>query len=120
MPINKQLRDILDRLPRSEDDLVSHQRPSKKYPDGGRPLAERRLLVSLKRLCKRCGFRNPDPDVPLPDVPLPDVPLPDVPLPDVPLPPAGQLRRVVPADRILPHFRKPDRLQLPAGVRPAV
>lgn len=60
IPINEALRKILDRLPRSEDGLVFHARPSKKYPKGDGPIKERRLLRSIKRLCKRCKFVNPD------------------------------------------------------------
>ena len=30
------------------------------HPDGGGPVDERRLLRSLKRLCRRCKFTKPD------------------------------------------------------------
>lgn len=59
IPLNKELRNILLGLPHHADGRVFHQQPSKKYPDGGRPLNNDRLLKSLKRLCKRCGFDNP-------------------------------------------------------------
>jgi integrase len=59
IPLNGELRKILDGHPHHPDGRVFHQRPSKKYPSGDRPLSERRILRSLKRLCKRCGFENP-------------------------------------------------------------
>jgi integrase len=59
IPINRELRPVLETLPAREGRLFS-ARPSPKYPDGDNPLSERRLLISLKRLCKRCGFKDPD------------------------------------------------------------
>jgi integrase len=58
IPIHPNLREILDRLPRNFDRVFT-ARPSKKHPDGGGPIDERRLLMSLKRLCRRCAFVNP-------------------------------------------------------------
>jgi integrase len=59
IPINPALREVLCGLPRSFECVFS-ARPSKKYPDGGGPIDERRLLRSLKRLCRRCKFVNPE------------------------------------------------------------
>lgn len=59
IPVNEALRKILDELPRRDGVRIFFQRPSTHYPKGDRPLSERRLLLSLKRLCKRCGFQNP-------------------------------------------------------------
>jgi site-specific recombinase XerD len=58
IPLNQELRSVLDQLPHRADGYVFGQRPSKKFPSGGR-LNDRRLLMSLKRLCRRCGFENP-------------------------------------------------------------
>jgi integrase len=57
VPIHAELRLVLDGLPR-QFDRVFTALPSTKYPDGGAPLNERRCLVAMKRLCKRCGFSN--------------------------------------------------------------
>ena len=59
VPIHEDLRPLLDKLPRTHD-WVFTARPSKKHPEGGGMISERRLLLSLKRLCKRCKFHNPD------------------------------------------------------------
>jgi integrase len=60
IPVNQALRKYLDALDHHEDGRVFHQQPSSHYPEGGRPLSERRLLKSLKRLCKRCKFDDPN------------------------------------------------------------
>lgn len=60
IPINEALRKVLDGLPRGDSGRIFFQRPSEKYPNGDKELSERRLLLSLKRLCKRCGFANPN------------------------------------------------------------
>lgn len=58
IPIHPQLRALLDQLPRRFDRVfTAHASP--KHPDGGAPVNERRLLLSLKRLCRRCKFTNP-------------------------------------------------------------
>jgi integrase len=59
IPVSGKLRKFLDDLPRHEDGLLFHQQPSSHYPKGDRPLSERRLLTSLKRLCKRAKFYSP-------------------------------------------------------------
>ena len=59
VPVNPKLHDVLDRLPRTPSRVFS-ARPSKKYPEGTGPIDERRLLTSLKRLCRRCGFKDPN------------------------------------------------------------
>ena len=59
VPIHAKLRELLDDHPRTFDHVFT-SRPSEKYPDGGGPIDERRLLTSLKRLCRRCKFANPD------------------------------------------------------------
>ena len=59
VPVNPKLHDVLDQLPRTPGRVFS-ARPSKKYPEGTGPIDERRLLTSLKRLCRRCGFQNPN------------------------------------------------------------
>jgi integrase len=59
VPIHKDLRTLLDTLPRTHE-WVFTARPSAKHPEGGGMISERRLLLSLKRLCKRCGFPNPN------------------------------------------------------------
>lgn len=59
IPIHPELRKVFDRLPR-DFDRVFTARPSLKFPDGGGPIDERRLLRSLKRLCRRAKFDNPD------------------------------------------------------------
>jgi len=60
IPVSEELRKVLDGLPRADGGRIFYQRPSTHYPKGDRPLSERRLLVSLKRLCKRCQLLNPD------------------------------------------------------------
>ncbi len=60
IPLNKELASILAPLVRHDDGRLFHQQPSHKYPHGGRPLSSDKLLKSLKRLCKRCGFSNPN------------------------------------------------------------
>jgi integrase len=57
IPLNPALLPYLNTLPRSFETVFA-ARPSKKHPRGGAPISERRLLVSLKRLCKRCGFAD--------------------------------------------------------------
>jgi integrase len=51
------LRRVLDGMPRG-DGRIFMALPSPKHPQGGAPMNERRCLVALKRLCKRCGFAN--------------------------------------------------------------
>lgn len=58
VPINPALREILDGHAR-QFDRVFTALPSTKHPTGGGALNERRCLLALKRLCKRCGFANP-------------------------------------------------------------
>ena len=58
IPIHPRLREILDNLPRKFDRVFTAL-PSPKHPAGGAPVNERRLLMSLKRLCRRCKFANP-------------------------------------------------------------
>lgn len=58
IPIHEELRILMEKLPQDYD-LVFTARPSKKFPNGGGMISERRLLLSLKRLCKRCKFNNP-------------------------------------------------------------
>ncbi len=60
IPVNPSLRQILDEVPGPREGRMFSQRPSKKYPNGGRPLNGDKLLKSLKRLCKRCKFPNPE------------------------------------------------------------
>jgi len=57
--IHPELRVVVDKLPR-QFDLIFTARASTKHPHGGSMISERRLLVSLKRLCARCNFANPD------------------------------------------------------------
>ena len=57
IPIHAELRLVLDAMPRPFDRIFKAL-PSPKFPNGGAPLNERRCLVALKRLCKRCGFAN--------------------------------------------------------------
>jgi integrase len=59
IPMNAALKPHLANIPRKFDRIFT-ARPSKKHPEGGGPISERRLLKYLKRLCKRCGFENPD------------------------------------------------------------
>ena len=59
IPIHPELRELLDALPRTFERVFT-ARPSSKHPNGGGPIDERRLLTSLKRLCRRCEFVNPD------------------------------------------------------------
>lgn len=59
IPIHPELRTVLAGLPKSFERVFTAP-ASKEYPKGDQPLSERRLLVSLKRLCKRCGFAKPD------------------------------------------------------------
>lgn len=57
LPIHPELRQILDSLPRRHETVFT--RPKSRYcPDGDRPLNHRTLLTSIKRLCKKLGFRN--------------------------------------------------------------
>lgn len=58
IPLNPGLRPHLEKLPRRFETIFK-ARPSSKYPNGDHPISERRLLVLLKRLCKRCNFENP-------------------------------------------------------------
>ena len=58
IPIHPILRKVFNRQPRTFDRVFT-ARPSRKHPNGGGPIDERRLLRSLKRLCKRCGLVNP-------------------------------------------------------------
>lgn len=59
VPINPELRDILAALPRKFDRVFTSP-ISPRYPDGGCPLNERTLIQSLKDLCARCGFADPN------------------------------------------------------------
>ncbi|HZN68092.1 MAG TPA: tyrosine-type recombinase/integrase [Tepidisphaeraceae bacterium] len=59
IPLHPALREELEKLPRIGE-RVFYARASKKYPNGDHPVGERRLLLSLKRLCRRLGFPNPD------------------------------------------------------------
>lgn len=59
IPIHPALRDILKGLSTCSERVFT-ARPSAKHPAGDGPIAERRLLLSLKRLCRRCGFVDPD------------------------------------------------------------
>ncbi len=59
IPIHSELRELLDASSRTFDRVFT-ARPSDKHPDGSGPIDERRLLRSLKRLCRRCEFANPD------------------------------------------------------------
>lgn len=59
IPLHAEVRRTLDGLAVREGRIFS-ARPSSKHPEGNGPISERRLLVSLKRLCKRCGFANPN------------------------------------------------------------
>jgi len=59
IPIHSELRESLDTSPRTFERVFT-ARPSDKHPDGGGPIDERRLLRSLKRLCRRCEFANHD------------------------------------------------------------
>jgi integrase len=57
IPLNPMLKPYLMAIPRRFERVFT-ARPSEKYPEGGGPIDERRLLMSLKRLCKRCGFAD--------------------------------------------------------------
>jgi integrase len=57
VPLHPELRTILETVPRLGE-RVFYARPSKRYPDGGHPISQSHLLLSLKRLCKRCGFAD--------------------------------------------------------------
>jgi integrase len=59
IPLNAGLKPYLATIPRTFDHVFT-ARPSAKYPEGGGSIDERRLLTSLKRLCKRCKFSNPN------------------------------------------------------------
>jgi integrase len=59
IPLNPHLHPFLMAIPRKQECIFT-ARPSKKHPAGDGPISERRLLVSLKRLCKRCGFDTPN------------------------------------------------------------
>ncbi len=59
IPIHSKLRELFDESSRLFDRVFT-ARKSKKHPNGGGPIDERRLLRSLKRLCRRCDFANPD------------------------------------------------------------
>ena len=59
IPMHPDLKPYLQSLPKKFERVFT-ARPSKKHPDGGGPICERRLLVSLKRLCKRCKFEKPE------------------------------------------------------------
>jgi len=58
VPISHELREVLAVLPRNHE-LVFTAPPSPQYPEGGRPVNERRALAFLKRLCRKVGFENP-------------------------------------------------------------
>lgn len=57
VPIHPELRTILDQLPRTHEHVFT--RPtSARYSQKGRPVNERVLLASIKRLCEKCGFAD--------------------------------------------------------------
>lgn len=58
IPIHPSLRAELDKLAQKFENVFTAN-PSPSHPDGGAVMNERRLLMSLKRLCKRCKFANP-------------------------------------------------------------
>ena len=62
VPITAELKRYLIAAPgpRNPDCLVFRARASKRHPDGDGPVDPRRLLVSLKRLCKKCELDQPD------------------------------------------------------------
>jgi integrase len=55
IPLHPELRKILETIPRLGERLF-YARPSKRYPEGQHPISQSHLLLSLKRLCRRCGF----------------------------------------------------------------
>lgn len=59
VPLHPELRRVLEKLPRSGE-RVFYARSSKRFPRGDHPVGERRLLLSLKRLCRRLGFPDPE------------------------------------------------------------
>lgn len=59
IPIHGELRPLLEAQPR-HCELVFPAGRSAKHPNGDGPMDERRLLKSIKRLCTRCGFDNPN------------------------------------------------------------
>jgi len=59
IPMHPRVREELMKMKRL-DDRVFHALPSTKYPDGTGQLDERRLLVSVKRFCKRAGLPDPN------------------------------------------------------------
>ncbi len=58
IPIHSELRICLNTLPK-DFERVFTARPSARYPEGGRPVSPDKLLRSLKRLCKRVEFVEP-------------------------------------------------------------
>ena len=59
--IHPKLREVIDQIPSSgPGDRVFEAPASTRYPEGGGPLKERRLLNTLKRVCRECGFKNPE------------------------------------------------------------
>ncbi len=57
IPLHPALVPYLATVPRKFERVFT-ARPSNKHPEGDGPINERRLLMSLKRLCKRCGFSD--------------------------------------------------------------
>jgi len=59
IPLHPKLAPVLQALAK-KNERIFNARPSKKYPEGGRPISERHLLVSIKSLCRRLKFADPD------------------------------------------------------------
>jgi integrase len=57
VPIHPELRPILEALPRISDRVFTRP-PSSTTPQTGLPLHDRHLLVSIKKLCEKCGFAD--------------------------------------------------------------
>jgi len=59
IPMHPDLRSELKSLSRIPgSDRVFHALPTTQHPELDRPLVERRLLFSVKRLAKQCGFKD--------------------------------------------------------------
>lgn len=58
VPLHPELRRILESLPR-RGELVFYSPPSKRHPDGDRPLNQSTWLKHIKQTCRRCGFASP-------------------------------------------------------------
>jgi len=59
IPLHPELRKLLDALPRI-DERVVHAPVSIRNKDGTKPLNESYTLKEFKKLCRACGFANPD------------------------------------------------------------